>query len=231
MKKFIRISLILVFPLMGISNKYHEGDTLTVVTKLGLNLREEPNLKSQKIITIPYQNKVIVIKKMDSINKEQIENREGNWIYVSTNELKGFVFDGFLSTFKPINKNYHNRNTAGLTWEYIKENYSLIGESDRPDKKETKYEFEKEISILHVREGGFYSIQIELKNKRMSEALNLIQNLLATQNRDKEFMRNLILRKNEFGNIKKYEATLEFSKEIEIILEENIISINLWEAC
>ncbi len=66
-----------------------------VIAKSGLNLRKEPGISNNLILTIPYNSKVLI--KSISPDFIFIENILGCWIKYENSE--GYVFSGFLSLF------------------------------------------------------------------------------------------------------------------------------------
>ena len=97
-------------------NHYYKGDTLYAWGVGGLNIREKGSLKAEKIGSIPYGEKVIVLEskffrryeqKLTIIkgkptseypNRKDIALR-GRWVLVEFKGVKGYVFDAYLSYF------------------------------------------------------------------------------------------------------------------------------------
>ena len=76
-----------------------------VSAKSGLNVREAPNAKAKKLVTLLYGQKITIesktgvkLKINDIDKKTGITNVvEGEWVEISSGEkIKGYVFDGFL---------------------------------------------------------------------------------------------------------------------------------------
>lgn len=65
-----------------------------VIEKQGLNLREEPTVKSKRISTLPYGTvgKIIHV----SPDYQVIQNARGSWLHVEVGPTKGFIFSGFV---------------------------------------------------------------------------------------------------------------------------------------
>lgn len=76
-----------------------KGDTLYVIAKSGLQLREKPNLKSIKIKNVEYANYVILDSQMAIL--DTIDYRIGHWSLVNYKNIKGYMFDGFLIKNQP----------------------------------------------------------------------------------------------------------------------------------
>ena len=119
-----RIQLILVIAISFLFNQfgtaaalYQPGDSLYVWAKSGLKMRVEPNLKGDKVLTIPYGTKL----KIDSYEEELPEIKirvvesqkidgltyksfylKGHWCRVNYLGTIGYVFDGYLSKLPPF---------------------------------------------------------------------------------------------------------------------------------
>ncbi|WP_271784068.1 XAC2610-related protein [Aquimarina algiphila] len=87
---------------LGISLLY-EG---YVNSENGLNIRNEPSLKSDKIGTIPYEASVKVLRRTNNFENLNLGNgriAHGQWVYISffssiTNkEVKGYIYDYFIN--------------------------------------------------------------------------------------------------------------------------------------
>ncbi|HOF34225.1 MAG TPA: SH3 domain-containing protein [Spirochaetota bacterium] len=60
----------------------------------GLTLRESPGLSAKAITTIPYSEKVNIIKVSD--NKAAVDSMEDVWYKVKWRKYEGWVFGGYL---------------------------------------------------------------------------------------------------------------------------------------
>ena len=79
-----------------------------VSAKGGLNVREAPNAKAKKVVTLLYGQKVTIDSKtgikliLNDTDKETGITKaiEGEWVEISSkNDIKGYVFNGFLKGF------------------------------------------------------------------------------------------------------------------------------------
>lgn len=73
-----------------------------VDTPKGINLREEPNQKSKTIDFLPFDTMGEVLKWNEK--EESIQMRKGFWLQINFNEKKGWVFSGFLTIDKSLEK-------------------------------------------------------------------------------------------------------------------------------
>ena len=103
MKKTIFIILIISIANFCSSQEleYSIGDTLSIFTKSGLNLRKLPNKESEIITKINFGNKLQIAEL--TINNETIEGRNGNWIKVKYEDKEGYLFSGYLTKLQ-VNK-------------------------------------------------------------------------------------------------------------------------------
>ncbi len=92
----IQISIILL-----ITNCY-KPKNLYVTADDYLSLREEPNLSSKVIMTLPRGTFVKSLGEED--NQITISQKNGKWTKISVNDTTGWVFGGFLSEDRPPEK-------------------------------------------------------------------------------------------------------------------------------
>lgn len=69
--------------------------TAIVKAKSGINMREEPNATSKKILSIPYNSRITIIS-YDTSHVALIENIKGFWMHCNFNDKNGYIFSGFL---------------------------------------------------------------------------------------------------------------------------------------
>tara|TARA_B100000579_G_scaffold207477_1_gene169486 strand:+ start:90 stop:911 length:822 start_codon:yes stop_codon:yes gene_type:complete len=98
MKKLILLLLIVPMVSFGQMDYY-------VSAKGGLNVREAPNARAKKLVTLLYGQKITIESKtgvkltINDIDKKTGITKaiEGEWVEISSGEkIKGYVFDGFL---------------------------------------------------------------------------------------------------------------------------------------
>ena len=95
MKKVLVIVFISLFSING----FCETESFSVIAVSGLNMRQQPDLKSQVISLLPFGS--VVEAEFNVLNNRsqeiEIDGRKGKWIFVTYKNYKGFVFSGFLS--------------------------------------------------------------------------------------------------------------------------------------
>lgn len=69
--------------------------TAIVTAKSGINLREEPNIISSKILSLPYNSRITILN-YDTSLVAKYENVKGLWLHAEYNGKDGYVFSGFL---------------------------------------------------------------------------------------------------------------------------------------
>ena len=99
----LRLSLFLflltfILPLSA-QNDFRTGQKAWVLAKSGLNVRERAGTGYAKTGKLKYGAEVRVLDARGE--KLEIEGIPGDWVKVEIGELKGYVFDGFLSVFPP----------------------------------------------------------------------------------------------------------------------------------
>ncbi|EOQ88432.1 signal peptidase I [Leptospira yanagawae serovar Saopaulo str. Sao Paulo = ATCC 700523] len=65
-----------------------------VLSRNGLRLRKEPNIESEKIELIPFEEELLVTKQKD--DRIIIDGKEGSWVQVTYKDKIGWVFNGYL---------------------------------------------------------------------------------------------------------------------------------------
>ena len=112
----MKVFILHLFLLLSVSSvfgigEYSKGEHLYIWAASGLNLRAEPNAQAQKIINIPFGEKIEIIDNQihahpfsyamaRSNSTEWVVN--GHWVQVAFQQHRGYVFDGYLSKLPPI---------------------------------------------------------------------------------------------------------------------------------
>jgi len=130
-KKYIFTFLVLVTSLSMCKGNYAVKDTMNVLSINGLNIRQEASLTCSIIGNLKYGNEVIVVNTYNFKKTDTIDNRMGNWIQISFNDLEGFVFDGYLSGLPVPELDIDRRHPYERLNEYIRENFTPIQEPIR----------------------------------------------------------------------------------------------------
>ena len=132
MKRFLICLLSLFFFIqISFSQKHQANDSLYIWAVSGLNMRVTPDLKGEKIMTIPYGERVKIESKNgdlpaikvlfrkgrkvegdegglpDRYNGENIKTIpdffiEGHWVKISYYGIEGYLFDGYLSSLPTL---------------------------------------------------------------------------------------------------------------------------------
>jgi Bacterial SH3 domain len=116
-------------------SRFKEGETINVWAESGLNMRDKPDAKAQKLMTIPFGAKVTVQANIGIKIPFQVEifkgfDVKGFWLLVKYNNTEGFVFDGFLSRLPtPIVKTKKSKNISqsDLLESYLNEYIGKVG--------------------------------------------------------------------------------------------------------
>jgi hypothetical protein len=91
--------MIILLPMIGKAQMFdceRGGGYFKVIAESGLNIREEPNLSSNKVAKIPNGSMVFCCQYYENCKEETIEGKKGIWKKVFFDKYEGFVFSGFL---------------------------------------------------------------------------------------------------------------------------------------
>jgi hypothetical protein len=102
----IFFSTILIYP----------DDIRQVTSDIGLRIREFPDINSKIIGRLNYEQVVTVIK-IDS-SEYEIEDFLGHWVYIVTDNISGWVFDGYLDTMYFDIWQFNNNNIIRHAQKY-----------------------------------------------------------------------------------------------------------------
>jgi hypothetical protein len=87
-----------------------KGGPMFVQPTAGLVLRKEPNSKSPRIAILPFRMKINILGA--SANCTKIDGIGGCWRQISVGNYTGWLFDGYLETFRPSMSQSHYRSLA-----------------------------------------------------------------------------------------------------------------------
>jgi hypothetical protein len=147
---FLSFFLISLFDII-LSQEYNcsnHGNFYTIDNKSGLNLRENPDTISKKILSIPYGELVFVCS--GSTGSVDVDYNHGSWRYCYYKESQGYIFDGYLKLYKYqpyilIPNNMHLIQEVNQGEEYIGV-YSSDKYDDNFYLKKIKVQYKKEQS-------------------------------------------------------------------------------------
>ena len=195
MKLILAIILGIVVPILSFGiTEYQPEDKLFIWAESGLNLRESADSKSEVLIKIPFAEEVIckgrkswyeylnnsqkLKDKTETTDGKLIEiELKGSWVKVKFGSYEGFVFDSYLSRFKPSIKSNESRSVI----EYFKtECDSLI----YLEKKDSTLEYGRDKIVFsngifmtqNYHSGGSW-FQMNLPDFSIEEALLIIRYL------------------------------------------------------
>lgn len=95
MNKYKLIAPLIIFLTFSCVKKEEKiNEKYIVEAKSGLSLRKSPNLSSEKITVIPYNQTVFLIEKTNI--SDTFENRKGYWWKIKWYLNEGFVFSSYL---------------------------------------------------------------------------------------------------------------------------------------
>ena len=127
MKKLLAVLLFIPMVSFGQMDYY-------VSAKGGLNVREAPNSKAKKVVTLLYGQKVTIDSKtgikliLNDTDKETGITKaiEGEWVEITSEEkIRGYVFDGFLKGVKS-GTDFYTLTIEGNSKIYDYNSYKII---------------------------------------------------------------------------------------------------------
>jgi len=189
LKTNILLYFLFTFPSLTFSQiRYFEiGDTLTVLTKSGLSLRDSNSILSKKLDVATFGQ--IVIVSGNELFSDRIDGRRGWWIKVSLNDKIGFMFSGYLSQIRIPESVLEKPQCPGcLRYQYLEEIVrlnidSLSGKGERnwkgsgeTDGRSAKWELFKDGTLIQY--WGYYEskdLVVESYDITMYDILNLLE--------------------------------------------------------
>ncbi len=175
-------------------NEYQFGDRLFVWAKSGLNMREAPDANSKVLIKISFGGEVVCqsrkywddyLHNSQKINDKielpsgksaQIELK-GSWAKVKYENYEGYVFDAYLSRFKPAKKAGNAESILG----YFKNEFSPITYLEKKDSMleygRDKVVFSNGIFLSHNYHPSGSAFQMNVPDFSIEEAFLLIRYL------------------------------------------------------
>ncbi len=177
------------------------GDTLFVAAQSGLNVRDEPGLKGNKISKLFHGDTVVVSEIPEGTEFQQaIEGFSGRWVEVHkvNSDSTGYVFDSFLTRFPLMNpevaaaitSKYENLNCVldrlidVYISTYLNSDFNKLIEWNNGSDGEGYTAFEiielkhgvRKVTVSYS-EGGYY--ELEFNGSFLSEIFYLCQNIIS----------------------------------------------------
>ncbi len=131
----------------------------------GVILRENPELHSKKINTIPYNSRVIYLEEKNTPLK--LGDSTGKWTKIYWNDTTGWVFSAFLTNQQVASSTLNNKNTKVLIDSFLMINDSIISinSSSYGINKQLKDEYDVvEKSVLDNYNKGMLMAKIQQGN-------------------------------------------------------------------
>lgn len=194
--------------------------SLFVNASSGLSLREGTNLRSNKILTLPYGSEVIKIS-TPANTKMTVEGITGNMVEVSYQGAKGFAFDGYLSPIAPPKAEETLKNYASR----ISTDSQKIVVVKTPHKKGDTYGMLTEVILPATNWGEIYKITKMLFNLPKNINPNLSQaesniKIVNSRKRERTLIDELTIHTDDSKEITsvEYEYVLKnYSRSVRII--------------
>lgn len=184
------------------TTNYTTNDTLNVFAINGLSIRNQPDLKSQKLGKIDFGKSVIVMEIFNFSKKDTIESRPGNWVKISFEKLEGFVFDGYLSSLPVPQLKVDERETYSHFYNYVEKFYPRSKNEIRViepyfdlDGKDARgflvSVFPKRIKRIDVSGYEEWEVQLNFEKYRFAELISLVEVFHASPHAKESFKKAL----------------------------------------
>ncbi|MBP7822143.1 MAG: SH3 domain-containing protein [Saprospiraceae bacterium] len=164
---------------------FEVGDTFTIASKSGANLREGNFIESKKIITIPFGKRVVSTSLFQGY--DTIDDREGGWVKVIYNGKEGFIFSGLITALNVPQFDSTNLDCSYFKWfeKVIRNNVDTLlcsgqneykgFDGDGKDHTFSKWEmYSNETEIFYF--SGYESLDLIVESRaiNMNDILNLL---------------------------------------------------------
>ncbi len=180
----ILVFVLLTTGLFGNTDKPTEGSTLQVIAPSGLNLRTQPSMTADAILTMPHGAEVTLLEFEKSEKLTRVEWVDGKWIKVAYNGVEGWAFDGFLTILNvpshdlELTKEYLDLGRALEMW--ARHNfYALEIDTILTDGSQTvKYELENNQYLRKMDTDMSTVTELHLEGVRVMEVYQLINSMI-----------------------------------------------------
>lgn len=182
-----------------------------VVAGSGLKLRVSPDMESSMLVVIPKGKKVNIIESAEMTGLiNRIDWLDGAWVKVEYRGIKGYVFDGFISSLAlpdgPEEMTGGSFDLAFPLENYALNHFMIYAPCDTLGRGDT---FTK---ILYLNEEGetmettedefYFETSLNLKNISMAEAFNLICNMTNSKSERKFLVDNSLFIEGNDAKVK-----------------------------
>ena len=184
---FVIFSLI---PCLAFGQTYQVGDNLNVNARSGLNVRNVPGVQGSQIGFLEYGQKVKVISKEFINQRDTFDNLDGGWIEIEMGEVKGYVFDGYLTKLPILDFQLKNDNEdRGICLfqsmdKYVESNFEINDTTNYYNGSDGEGDHGMNIMELNnfgqfIKHTYWESFESELQLEKVSEgeALNLVKSI------------------------------------------------------
>jgi hypothetical protein len=208
-----------------------------VISENGLNVRAEPNIKSNKVGVLRLGSKVKVEKNINS--EELINGKRGKWVKIYFEEIEGYIFDSYISKICPIDfqeisegcwKNDILRDWANKIGKIDSIEYDSYGEGEKTYKMNL-YNLNNECKYIEHYFWECDQNEIQITNLNSEEMKQFINSILKfCKNNEQKIDKKIeekIEENSEYYKFAINEDCCIYKLEIKIIKSTLIITIQL----
>lgn len=202
------------------------GEVLTVVAHSGLSLRDKPGVHTETLLVIPFGHEVERLHMESAPIGDQLGYVPGQWIHVDYHGLKGYVFDGYVSTLGIAEHNetaelhplslpemLHDWAIYHLTPMYMMDS-TISCETEDPNHLYEEFVNDQSIRVL-MNDHMMKSILV-LNDVRIMDAYHLVMSMCNSRAERTEFINKTVIIHNEYSEISEIKVKIETPVRIKI---------------
>ncbi len=221
---FSLLMAIYVHPIIA-APPFTEGEVVNVFAPSGLNLRAFPKIDAEVLDIVRYGDRVVVENTFDfaADKADRIDYIDGHWILVNYQGIKGYLFDGYLSSLpfpstedQLVDEGFSFAYTLG---EYLDHHFDFVETLDSTFNTQ-RYLLSQGIKIRRIVKENSFRLTIEMPNTKPSEILNVMRSMFTDRAQRSQFDRSLLFIENDHGTITEIKTT-EAQDQITIKINKN----------
>ncbi len=173
---------------VGLTQEITPSIWYSVNATSGLKLRAQPNIEAEVLIVIPHAEVVSLVDDFsveDDIKHVKVGHFEGNWVPVSYMGMKGFVFEGLLTSLPLPSSIEESASSISQLYQAV-EMWSLrlstgIASDTIAEQNYTKVIDHLSYGIKMERKQTpmYYSLSVHFPGFDMAEVYYLLQNMIS----------------------------------------------------
>ncbi len=157
---------------------YNPGDRLYVLALSGLSVRQDPVITGKKLLKVQYGETIKVLMDRKSRKIFEYEGIRGFWVFSEYNNIRGYMFDGFLSRLPAPNpgsrsiENYLDKQ-IGMSGGPLS-NFNISPDGGNTN-LQISIKYKNNIEYTKSTSGNEYKISVNIRNIRVEEAFLILK--------------------------------------------------------